>query len=65
MNDAIPAGSGQLDPETAAKLALLIDQMHQVLTWGCGQDGERLRYYALCQGLLTLERMKDVAGIVG
>lgn len=60
MTKDIPAGSGQLDPETAAKLALLIQQSAAAVHWGRAKVGDRLKDYALDEVQRVLVLMGEV-----
>lgn len=57
MTKDIPAGSGQLDPETAAKLGLQITRGKEAAQWGTAAQGERLKDYALLEVYTALESM--------
>jgi hypothetical protein len=62
MTETVPKGSGQLDPETAAKLRLQIQQARQATEWGRIADGDRLKDYALEQVTAALNDMGRLLG---
>lgn len=62
MTETVPKGSGQLDPETAAKLTLQIEQARNAALWGGGAKGERLKDYSLAQVIVALNDMGRLLG---
>lgn len=60
MTETVPKGSGQLDPETAARINLLIDQGQCAQQWGKRQSGDRQKDYALDEIERVLGLLREV-----
>lgn len=60
MTKDIPAGSGQLDPETSAKLEMLRTQAEQAVIFGKNYKGERLKDFALDEVERVLGLIREV-----